>query len=47
MVYVEQNITAYKKFTCQKKYASQLQRKKSKKVKIIVVFGLQGSHVNM
>ena len=47
MVYMKQNIIAYKKFTCQQKYASQFERKKSKKVKIIVVFGLQSSHVIM
>ena len=46
MVYVKQNIIAHKKFTCQKKYASQLERKTSEKVKILVVFGLQSSLVN-
>ena len=39
---VKQNIIAYKKLTCKKKYASQLERKKSKKVKTTVVFRLAG-----
>lgn len=33
---VKQNIIAYKEFTCQEKYASQLERKSQKKSKLLL-----------